>query len=153
LSASPCPYGSIHLGGENKHRVSMWADLVRTLMIGSCPLIPALSFVFLMSTTRSRPLRFPGTVKLRERSRIVCVHLYGREACSSTSRARAAASAALSAAVSSAWLLAEYEGLEQASTGIISGYRFRSFVSIEDLERTYSGTQYRYRKLTRRHSR
>ena len=47
-----------------------------------------------MSTVKSLPLRFPGTSTVMSRSPIVCVHLYGRAACSSASLARAAASSA-----------------------------------------------------------
>lgn len=47
----------------------------RALMMGSWPLIPAEMDVFLMSTTRSRLLRLPGTEKVTSASPMVCVHL------------------------------------------------------------------------------
>jgi hypothetical protein len=43
----------------------------QTWMMGSCPLIPAEMLSFLMSTTRSRPLKLPGTVKVMSRSPMV----------------------------------------------------------------------------------
>lgn len=67
---------------------------VRTLMMGSWPLIPAVSLSFLISTTRSRDFTLSGTVKVTSSSPMVCVHLYGRLACSSSSLAREAASSA-----------------------------------------------------------
>lgn len=61
-------------------------------MIASCPLTPADIEFFLMSTVRSRALRFPDTESVMSTSPMVWFHLYGREACSASSFARAAAS-------------------------------------------------------------
>ena len=56
-------------GGERK------GEEGRTLRIGSWPLIPAEMDCFLMSTTRSRPLRLPGTENVMSTSAMVWVHL------------------------------------------------------------------------------
>ena len=63
-------------------------------MMGSWPLTPATSLVFDIVMVKSRLLSPPGMEKVTSSSPIVCVHLYGRAACSSASFARAAASSA-----------------------------------------------------------
>ena len=63
-----------------------------TSMMAGCPLTPTLSFVFVMTTFKSRPFRLPDTGTVTSTSWIVCVHLYGSLACSSASLARATVS-------------------------------------------------------------
>ena len=65
--------GLCKLGKKGYDRGSL-ADK-RTEMIGSCPLIPSRSFFFLISTTISLPLMFPGTSTVTSTSPICCVHL------------------------------------------------------------------------------
>jgi hypothetical protein len=64
-------------------------------MIGSCPLICTLRWVFFNSTMRSLAFRFPGMGTLTSASFSVCVHLYGSVACSSSSLLRSASSCCL----------------------------------------------------------
>jgi len=64
-------------------------------MNGSCPLMPTFSAFLLILTSRSLPLYFASMLTVMSRSLIVCVHLYGRVACSASSFSRASASAFL----------------------------------------------------------
>lgn len=74
-------------------RESAWSN--HTLMMGSWPLIASSNFFFLTSTFKSLAFRLPGISTETSRSPIVCVHLYGRAACSSFSFAAAVASCSL----------------------------------------------------------
>jgi hypothetical protein len=61
-------------------------------MMGSCPLIATRNFVFVSLTSKSLPLRFAAMGIVMSTSWIVCVHLYGRAACSASSFSFAALS-------------------------------------------------------------
>ena len=84
----------IGVRAQGRAREGRLARLKHTSITGSCPRTPTFKLSRLISTTRSRALRFPGTVTNTSSSEMVCVHLYGRAACSSASLARAAASSA-----------------------------------------------------------
>lgn len=72
-------------------RFETW-ERIHTSMKGSCPFTEAKSFDFVNLTFKSRPFRFPGIEMVMSTSLIVCVHVYGRAACSATSFAFASAS-------------------------------------------------------------
>lgn len=60
---------------EERERPRVGGSPGHTSIIGVCPFTPTFSFVFEITTSKSLPLRLPGTGTVMSRSPIVCVHL------------------------------------------------------------------------------